>query len=109
TDDPNAAVDHWVETEILYREGLARGFDADDPVVRDRIAAKMREILEAQAIAAPPSREVLRAWYERNAERYVEHARIGFTHVFVDGTDEAAEARARELLDVVRGGASPAR
>lgn len=109
TDDPSAAIDQWIETEVLYREGLARGFDSDDPVLRARIANKMRSVLEAQAIVAPPSRETLRAWYDAHADRFSDEARVGFTHVFVDGTDAAAEARARELLALLEGGASPAR
>ncbi len=109
TDDPGAAMDNWLETEVLYREGLARGFDDDDPIVRNRIAAKMHAVLEAQAIVPPPSDAELRAWYRAHADRFAEHARVGFTQVFVQGDDDAAEARARELLAQLEAGASPAR
>ena len=35
-------VDKWVREEILYREGLALGLDRDDPLLRQRIAQKMK-------------------------------------------------------------------
>lgn len=46
-DELAGLVDSWVREEILYREGLALGFDSDDPVLRRRIGQKVAFISES--------------------------------------------------------------
>jgi peptidyl-prolyl cis-trans isomerase C len=97
-------VEEWIDDEVLYREGLARGLDRDDPSVRGRVAAKMGIIVRSEVIVAEPSDEELRAFFEGDRARWAEPARIDFTHVFVADADRA---RAEELLALVRSGATP--
>jgi hypothetical protein len=99
-----AAVDAWVDDEVLYREGVERGFDVGDPLVRARIRSKMLSVLTSQVIVEQPSEGELTAYFERHAERYADVGRIDFTHVFFT---EANAARAAETLELLRGGASP--
>lgn len=97
-------VDAWVDDEVLYREGLARGFDVEDPLVRARIRSKMLSVLTSQVIVERPSEAELAGYFRAHAERYAEIGRIDFTHVFFT---EANSARAAETLELLRGGASP--
>lgn len=100
-------VEGWVDQEILYREGLLRGLDRGDVRVRQRVASLMAARVEAEHPLADPTEEELRAYFEAHADRYAEEARIDFTHVFVEGSDAAADARAAELLATLRDGGSP--
>jgi len=100
-------VDGWVDQEILTREGLLRQLDRDDLRVRQRVATLMAARVEAEHPIADPTEEELRAYFEAHVERYAEEARLDFTHVYVEGSDAAAEARATEILSTLRGGGSP--
>jgi hypothetical protein len=97
----------WIEDELLYREGLARGLERDDPRVRERISAKMLMVLRSQIIVPEPTDAELRAWFAAHAERWAKGELLDFTQVFVQGDDEPARARARELLAQLTAGADP--
>ncbi len=98
------AVSRWIDEEVLYREGLERGLDKDDPAVRKRIADKMAFVLEKQIAVPPPSEAELRAWFDRERERFARPERVDFTHVFVADGDEG---RARQLLARLEAGDDP--
>ncbi len=59
-----------VRTEILYREALALGLDKDDTIVKRRMAQKMDFLFEDVAALRKPTTDELRAWFEKNAERF---------------------------------------
>ncbi|HLU67128.1 MAG TPA: peptidylprolyl isomerase [Kofleriaceae bacterium] len=101
------AIARWIDEEVLYREGLARGLDRDDPSVRRRVADKMALVLEQQIVLPEPDEAELRAWFERRAEDWAEPERVDFTHVFVAGSGAEAEGRAAELLRRLEGGEPP--
>lgn len=101
------AVARWIDEEVLYREGLARGLDRDDPAVRKRIADKMGFILEQEIAVPPPGEAELRSWFERERDRFARPERVDFTHVFVSGSGPAAEERARQLLARLEAGEDP--
>lgn len=101
-------IDHWVNVEILYREGLRRGFDEHDPAVRARVASRMGHVLRASAVPPEPSERALRRHLEAHADDFAEGERVDFTHVFVGGHDADAARRADELLALLERGASPA-
>jgi len=106
-DELAGMVQRWVDDEVLYREGLARGLDRDDPAVRQRVAQQMAFVLERQVVMRDPSDAELRAWFEARRDRWAEPERVDFTHVFVAGQDRAAEARAHDLLAQLTAGADP--
>lgn len=103
-----AAVTRWLDDEILYREGLARGFDRGDPAVRARVASKMAGVLEQAVVVPEPDEAALRALFATRGQEWARPERIDFTHVFVDGSAVEAERRAAALLDQLRAGADPA-
>ena len=103
------ATERWIDEEVLYREALSRGLDRDDPVIHERIASRMSYVL-AETVSLPePSDAELRAWFDKHRDKWSVAEHVDFTHVFVAGTDTAAEARARELLASLQAGAAPER
>ncbi len=96
-------IDDFVASEVLFREGLARGLGKDDEIVRRRVIQKV-EFLEQDMAAPPePSEAELRGWYEKNRARYGEPGTVSFSHLFfaADASNEAA-ARARALAVLPR-------
>lgn len=102
-------VTRWIDDEILYREGLARGLDRDDPRVRERVASKMARILEQSVTVPEPTEAEITAFFEERRDRFSTEALVDFTQVFVEGRDDAALARANELLAALKAGADPAK
>jgi hypothetical protein len=97
----------WIDEEVLYREGVARGLDRDDPRVRQRVASKMAGVFERELVDAEPTDEELRAWFVANSARYAKGEAVDFTQVFVADAD-GGDARAAEILAKVSAGADPA-
>jgi hypothetical protein len=94
-------VDHWVDEEVLYREGLARKLDQDDEIVRRRIVQKMQFLDQDLAPPAEPTPKDLSAWFQAHRSQYVAPATVSFSHIYfsdVAGGADAARARARRVL-----------
>lgn len=100
-DEMAGLLDAFVTEEILVREALALGLDADDAVVRQRLRQKMEFLLEAAASGAEPTDDDLQAWLERNADSFAVPPRVAFSQVFLGETATDVEAdAAREALDL---------
>jgi hypothetical protein len=81
-------IDSWVHEEILYREGVAIGFDLDDPVIRRRVAQKMSFV--ADGVVPDSSEEAeLEAWLAVNAEDYRIPAVYTLQQVYIDSQRHA--------------------
>jgi hypothetical protein len=100
--DPDAAtlgreVDSWIADEMLYREGLARGFDRDDEIVRRRLIQKVGFIEQgAGDVPAVPDEAVLQAWFDTHRADYARPAKVNFSHIFfADGAEGSAGSRKR--------------
>lgn len=104
----DAAIDAWIDEEVLYREALERGLDQGDPRVRALVASTMDSVIGAALHVPEPTEAELRAAFDADPSRWAREARIDFTHVFVNGQDEAARARIDELAAQLANGASPA-
>ncbi|BDI59485.1 peptidyl-prolyl cis-trans isomerase [Qipengyuania nanhaisediminis] len=89
----DAAIDKFVRDEVLYREAIRLGLDQGDAVVRQRMVAKMDMSATAAAETAQPSEEVLRAWYEDNADRYGGEQLVSFEQAFFTSVEAAGAAR----------------
>jgi peptidyl-prolyl cis-trans isomerase C len=100
-------VETWINQEVLYREGVARGLERDDSRVRDRVASKMGVVLEAKLVLPKPSDEELRAWFASHPGQFDQPPTIDFIHVFVQGDGADRRARAEELLGRLTAGAEP--
>lgn len=75
-------VESYVRDEVLYREGLARGLDRDDSVVRNRVLLKMEVIGDAPELEISDAE--LQAWLEANADRYATPARYDLRQIYFD-------------------------
>ena len=103
-------VDDHVREEILYREAIALGLDQDDSIIRRRLAQKMQFLSEDLAEEEQPDDDELKAYFEANAERFAEPARVSFSHLYFspDQRGAAAGPDAREALKQLLEGASSA-
>ncbi|WP_394841163.1 peptidyl-prolyl cis-trans isomerase [Pendulispora brunnea] len=98
----------WVNEEVLFREGLARGLEKDDPRIRQRIVEKMSFVLDQGLEPPVPSEAELSAWFDAHPNKWATSELVDFTQVFIQGDDAAARTRARGLLAQLEAGADPA-
>lgn len=82
-DELQSAIDAYVREEILYREGVAAGFDLNDPVIRRRVAQKMSFIADGM-VPDSPDEAALNEWLQANIDDYEIPARFAFQQVYVD-------------------------
>ncbi len=82
-DEKQSLIDAWVREEILYREGVAIGFDIDDQVIRRRVAQKMTFVADGLVPATPTDSE-LEEWLQANIDDYQIPANFSFKQVFID-------------------------
>ena len=71
-----AMVEDRIKEEVLYREGLAMGLDKEDTIVKRRMAQKMQFLAEDVAAAHEPSTAELKAWFEKNTDKFALPSRI---------------------------------
>lgn len=94
-------VERYVDEEVLFHEGLARGLVLEDPGIRELVVSRMRSVLQGSLVAATPTDPELRAFYQAHRERYALPAAVSFTEYVLPGeTDEVARA----LADALRAG-----
>ena len=101
----------WIREEVLYREGVAIGFDRDDVVIRRRVAQKMSFVADGMVPTVPDDSE-LQQWLEANAENYRFAPRYTLRQVYFNpaghvGQLDAVLADAKAELESVSGGDLP--
>ena len=98
-------VETKVQEEVLYREGLAMGLDKDDTIVKRRLAQKMQVLAEDAAAAREPAIAELRAWYEKNSEKFALPGRVSFRHLYFspDRRGRRAQEDALKALQKIAG------
>ena len=97
-----AMVEDKVREEVLYREGLAMGLDKDDEIVKRRMAQKMQFLAEDVAAAHEPSTAELKAWFDKNSNKFALPSRYSFRHLYFspdkrgkNAQEDAAKALAK--------------
>ena len=96
-EDLQALIFAYVEEEVLMREALRRGLDADDTIIRRRLAQKMRFMVEDTEMPAPPEDAQLRAWFETRKDEFSIPETRAFVHIYLssnthgDDIESAAE------------------
>jgi hypothetical protein len=97
-----AMVEDKVREEVLYREGIAMGLDKDDTIVKRRMAQKMQFLAEDVGAAHTPSTDELKAWFDKNKEKFALPGRYSFRHLYFspdkrgkNAHDDAAKALAK--------------
>jgi len=87
-------VEDRIRQEVLYREALALGLDKGDTIVQRQLARKMEFLAEDVSKLEEPTPEELKAWYEKNSERFALPPRISFRHVYFSPDRRGAKVRA---------------
>lgn len=96
-------VDEAVREQVLYREALALGLDRDDVVVRRHLRQKYEFLTQDLAYDTDPDDATLRAYFEAQADRYAQSARISFHQILFSPTRRGAQAEgdaAQALADL---------
>ena len=88
--EQQALIDAYVREEILYREGVAIGFDLNDPVIRRRVAQKMSFVADGIVPDSPDDAE-LEAWLAANADAYQVPAVYTLQQVYIDPQRHAGD------------------
>jgi len=88
-----AMVEDKVREEVLYREALVMGLEKDDTIVKRRMAQKMQFLAEDVAAAHEPTTVELKAWYEKNADKFALPSRISFRHLYFSTDRRGQRAR----------------
>ncbi|MGE3690408.1 MAG: peptidyl-prolyl cis-trans isomerase [Novosphingobium sp.] len=97
---PRLIQDH-VLAEAKFREGVARGLDSGDEIVRRRVIQKF-DFLEADLdLPAAPGEAELRGWYDSHRSLYAKPNRVSFSHIFF-AADAGDDAGSRERAEAVR-------
>jgi peptidyl-prolyl cis-trans isomerase C len=86
-------VEARVREEILYREALAMGLDKGDTIVKRRLAQKMEFLFEDVAALRDPTPQELKAWFEKNSERFAVPPRASFRHLYFSPDRRKEHAR----------------
>jgi peptidyl-prolyl cis-trans isomerase C len=100
-----AMVEDKVKEEVLYREGIAMGLDKDDTIVKRRMAQKVQFLAEDVAAAHEPSTAELKAWFERNKDKFALPSRYSFRHLYFspDKRGKNAQEDAAKTLAKITG------
>lgn len=99
-----------VEDEVLYREAMRLGLDRDDGMVREHLIQKMLLLAEDLGGASrEPTRDEVRAYFDRTRDRWREDERVHLVHVFATSR-EVAEGLSGAVRDAeaIHPGAAPA-
>jgi hypothetical protein len=100
-----AMVEDKVREEVLYREALAMGLEKDDTIVKRRMAQKMQFLAEDVAAAHEPSTAELKAWFDKNSNKFALPSRISFRHLYFspDKRGKNAQEDAARVLAKIAG------
>jgi len=93
SDELAGLVSEHVNEEVLYREALALGLDADDTIVRRRLRQKLEFLLDAEISPEDADDAQLEEHLRAHRERFEEPARISFRQVYVSVDRRGAAAR----------------
>jgi peptidyl-prolyl cis-trans isomerase C len=97
-------VDNYIKDEVLYRQALKLGLDADDEIIRRRLVQKYEFLQQDLAAPTEPTDSQLHEYYRQHADRYLRPATVTFTQVYFSpdirgdsGARESAQALASNL------------
>ncbi|MDP6945110.1 MAG: peptidylprolyl isomerase [Myxococcota bacterium] len=100
------ALRHWEEESLLVADAKTLGLDVGDPIVRRRLAQKMRYLLDDAISTRPPTEADLEAHLAAHPERFQVPVRLALEHRFFDrgARGAALDTDARAALEGLRSG-----
>lgn len=87
-------IDAFVRDEVLYREGVAMGMDADDPVIKRRVRQKMEVMSEEAGEQLTPTDAALSDYLARNPDKFRRPPVLSFEQVYFSGDATVADIEA---------------
>ena len=102
-EETEQALRAWENETLLVRDARRLGLATDDPIIRRRMAEKMRYLIEDAATVSPPTDEALMAYLDRHQERFTLPAQVAIDQRFFSrelrgaGMDSDAQAGLRLL------------
>jgi hypothetical protein len=104
TAELQGVIAEYVREEVLYREALKLGLDADDSIVRRRMAQKMDFLFRDLTAPAQVSDDELEAYLQENQERFRLPARYSFSHIYLNPDRRGPNIRkdAVQILEYLR-------
>jgi hypothetical protein len=103
-----AMMEQRVGLEILSREAVALGLDRNDEIIRRRLAQKMEFLFEDLGQLQDPTPAELKAWMERNPDRFKSPPRISFHHLYFAFDKHGGTARQNAQAALAKLGGAPA-
>ncbi len=92
----DALIEGYIREEILVREAERWGLDADDVIIRRRLAQKVEFFLGDNSAPTTPTEVQLKGFYELHQESYRIPETVSFEHVFSGA--KKPDAKLREAL-----------
>ncbi|MFN3451211.1 MAG: peptidyl-prolyl cis-trans isomerase [Sphingorhabdus sp.] len=87
----------YIKEEVYVREAMRLGLDADDPVIRRRLRAKMEFLATAEIQNMEPTDAALQRYYDANKSRYAENPAFSFDQQFLGEDEDAAKSAMTSL------------
>ena len=87
-------IDNFIVEEVLYREAIAIGLDADDTIIRRRLRQKMEFLLDDFTVVEP-SDDDLQQFLDKNPDRFRTDGLISFRQIYLN---EFSRSKAEALL-----------
>lgn len=89
-----------IEEQVLMREARRLGLDADDTIIRRRLAQKMRFMIDDIGAPNTPPPAELKAWFEANTDAFIRPETRSFEHIYLSpkGRTDTVVTEAEELL-----------
>ena len=84
-DELQLMIEDYIREEVLHREAIALGLDADDYVIKQRLIQKVEFLARgfAEAVSSPDE-AATQTYFEENKSDYYIQSYATFTHVFFD-------------------------
>jgi parvulin-like peptidyl-prolyl isomerase len=79
----DSLIQTFVREEVMYREGVTRGLDRDDPIIRRRVQQKLEFITDGSVPSAPSDAE-LQAWVDAHPDLYAMPPRYTLRQIYFD-------------------------
>jgi hypothetical protein len=84
----------WLDSEVLYREGLVLQVDKGDTAIRERVIFKALSVVDANVKLPKFDDKLLRDWFESHRSKYDEPPRFDFQEAVLAGDNTEATVRA---------------
>ncbi|MDJ0991936.1 MAG: peptidylprolyl isomerase [Dinoroseobacter sp.] len=97
-----ALLANHVREEILVREAQGLSLDANDPIIRRRLAQKMEFLIDSAAGAAAPTEEELKAFFDETKAVFATAPRLALQQVFL-GVNPSQE-KVADVLAALKSG-----